>query len=116
MKQKLYLLLLVLMCQLNSFGQTLDQSAIFTPGGINISSNVGQSFIAGLGGTLSKFSYYHYSTNSFSYQLRIYSGAGNSGTLLATQSFGSTTPTPTGELDVLISTPITVISGNIYTV
>lgn len=116
MKLKLYLLLLALCSQFTSFSQTLDQSATVVSTQLII-HNPGQSFVAGIQGALSKIGFYYYNyNNNFDYKLLIYSGAGNSGTLLATQLFSTNSATPNGEFEVAISTNVTVIPGNTYTV
>jgi alpha-tubulin suppressor-like RCC1 family protein len=118
MKLKLYFLLLAFFVQLSFFGQTIDQS---NPVNSSTTSgaSIGQSFTAGLTGTLSKFSfgYNGVSGNNFplSCTVSIFNGTGNTGTLLGTQSFTLTSATTYGEFEVSISTTINVTSGSAYT-
>ena len=122
MKKNLLFTWLAFLFTVVTFSQTLDQS-LTVYGGASEGRLVGQSFVAGIKGTLSKFSYYYkYPDQGFNsggvsdYQLLIYSGAGNSGTLLGTQSFSVTQATPTGELEIPITAPIELVAGNTYTI
>ena len=122
MKKNLLFTWLAFLFTVVTFSQTLDQS-LTGYGGASEGRLIGQSFVAGIKGTLSKFSYYYkYPDQGFNsggvsdYQLLIYSGAGNSGTLLGTQSFSVTQATPTGELEIPITAPIELVAGNTYTI
>ncbi|MDO6759963.1 LamG-like jellyroll fold domain-containing protein [Tamlana sp. 2_MG-2023] len=117
--KKNYLLLIALFLSLMSFSQILDQSAtaeIEPTLTINNTNPPGQLFIAGIEGKLTKFSIYITdNSGNYNYQLAVYSGAGDTGTLLGTELFSTTTSTPLGEFEISISANIEMIPGNTYT-
>ena len=106
------------------FSQTLDQSATSVTLGTQQEQAsspaykvIGQSFVAGITGNLSKFSIYNgFFTPHSIYELKVYSGVGNSGELLGTQLFELKSSTATGEYAINITTTtIPLVSGNVYT-
>jgi hypothetical protein len=118
MKKLLLFTWLALLLSIATFSQTLDQSQTVVQHFV-AGNSFGQSFVAGINGSLSKFSYYYqiYNNPFEDFQLQIYSGAGNTGTLLGTQSFSTTSSTPqAGPLEIPITTPIDVVAGNTYTI
>ncbi len=116
------LLFAMLVTSAFSFAQTLDQSFIdFTNGAgtftVSSSQNVGQSFTAGVTGTLAKVYVYNYNSTtatSGDFRLTIYNGNGYGGAVLGTQDF-SITSIPDGEYEIPISTIINISSGSVYT-
>ena len=127
MKQKLYLLI-VIFISLFSFGQTLDQSnspsdiggGSFT---LSASSNVGQSFTAGLTGDLSQVNIRIGNWSSVfvagDFQLRIFEGDGYGGAILNTTTFTiGTTPVSSDyqELTIPLSANTSISNGGIYTI
>ncbi len=110
-----------------SFGQTIDQSNGTTLMGgyvnvVNATNALGQSITAGVTGSMTKIKVRVKNESSTfvagSFQMRIFSGNGYGGTLLNTTTFPiSTAPTSSGwdELDITLSSPLDITSGNFYT-
>ncbi|QRM87708.1 T9SS type A sorting domain-containing protein [Lacinutrix sp. WUR7] len=115
MKSKFYFFILVFLCQIMSYGQTLDQSNTDSPFA-NDREGWGQGFTAGLDGTLSQFNFQYYNLDNppLACELKIYEGGGNSGTLLATEAF-TLTAASDAEYEISISTTVNVTSGQLYT-
>ncbi|AUP77876.1 T9SS type A sorting domain-containing protein [Flavivirga eckloniae] len=131
MKQKLYFLLLVLLCQCISFGQILDQSN-FNPDspdyefafGDKYHEAIGQSFVAGITGELSSIAIKLDDTNNSQSHnppiggtatLTIYQGHGYGGNVLGVTTF-TTDGTENGEYNIpVFSQKIKQIKDSVYT-
>ncbi|NJM79719.1 MAG: hypothetical protein HC854_09040 [Flavobacterium sp.] len=125
MKLKLYFLFLFVICHLLSFGQILDQSnsPVNASGGgflVSPTQNVGQSFIAGLTGTLAQINvFYNYDVDYYvagDFQLTIYEGEGYNGTILGTENFALNTSPADGEYVIPITSNIAILANSTYTI
>ena len=121
MKQKYFYSILLFFISFFGFSQTLDQeNAPAGPGGggfaVSTTQNVGQSFQAGLSGTLAQVNVYNNDTNTAGdFRLTIYNGDGYGGSIVGTQNF-TITSAPTGEYVIPISSIINITAGNFYTI
>ncbi len=124
MKQKNYFLLLILtFFQLVSNAQTLDQSnapANSGGGGFQVNNSgqtVGQSFVAGLTGTLSQVNVYlgSYNFAAGDFRLSIINGDGYGGVVEGTQDFTLSSYPGDGEYAISITNTINITAGNTYT-
>ena len=125
MHKKIYFLLFLFLSSLLSIGQTLDQSN--TPsnnvyGGFNASptETIGQSFKAGITGSLSQVSFFLYGQFGFTpgdFKITFYQGNGYTGTNLGEQTFSlnSSNFTAQGDLNLSISSPVNIVANNFYT-
>ena len=127
MKKNLLFLMVTFFTSVTSFSQTIDQSnGTALIGGyvniVNVTNALGQSITAGVSGSMTKIKVRVKNESSTfvsgNFQMRIFSGNGYGGTLLSTTTFAiATAPTSSGwdELDIILSTPIDITSGNFYT-
>jgi len=93
--------------------ETLDQSQT-SFNGTNTSINVSsQSFTAGVTGVLSRITIRTLPYGSSNHTLTVYSGNGTGGTVLSSQTINIASFY--GEQTFTLSTPVNVVSGNIYT-
>lgn len=125
---KKYTLLFVFLSGITHFvnAQILDQinASTYNSGWIvnyDAYSAVGQSFISGYSGELSKVAIsidtpsVSYPVISGTFQLNVYSGSGFTGSLLATESFFVPTGLPYGDFEISLSTIVNLTAGNQYT-
>jgi hypothetical protein len=75
-------------------------------------SALGQSFTAGLSGSLNKVSM-RFANSTCTGTLKIFSGSGVSGTLLTSQAFSISSGN--GDIEFTLNSPITVVNGTQYT-
>ncbi|WP_040757139.1 hypothetical protein, partial [Winogradskyella psychrotolerans] len=122
MKLKLYLFTLSLLCQLIIFGQAIDQQNSpddTTFIGTNFPNAGGQSFTAGVTGSLTqidlKIDSKSFTTVNGSFNLLIYSGNGYNGTLLTTTTLDVLLDFGVQNISFTFSSPVAITSGNFYT-
>ena len=117
MKKNLLFTLIIFLMTFATYAQTLDQSNTVISS-TTTGNTIGQSFTAGLTGTLSQFNFNNFVQSTVTYplscKLYIYEGSGNTGALLGTQNF-ILTDADGGEFEIPISSNINITSGNIYT-
>ncbi|HSD13027.1 MAG TPA: LamG-like jellyroll fold domain-containing protein [Flavobacterium sp.] len=128
MKQKYFYSFLLILVSYFGISQTLDQSnAPVSIGGgsftVSPTQDIGQSFIAGLTGNLSKIDIRVGNWGSAfvagDFQLRVIQGNGYGGTVLNSTTFSITTSPIADdyqELSIVLSSPVAVTSGNSYTI
>ena len=93
---------------------TIDQSHLVSYGGYGAGqSALGQSFTAGVSGTLNKVSM-KFINSTCNGILKIYSGEGIAGALLTSQAFSLSSVN--GDIEFILTSPFQVVYGAIYTI